>query len=278
MKIKLPRSTFNQRIILLFTEFIKIPNFSRLYNTKEQLDVFIEVLKSKIDTNFQFDKQEEFNINNIENNETIIEINTTNQNISKNRKKPQTKKENKIIPLETTICFNDDALDTLFNELKRLSINHKNCFAILLRTYLEKSLYYYISKNKLENEFITYYNKNKKENRNKKVDILTKFIKNTYNVNEDIDKEKIMNILKFNKEINFSIYSLKYMMDFIIHKNIFNERNAEKYKSTSEYLFRIKSGLDLAVHNYYTVVDIDHNRKAWKHLEPLFISLSSNTN
>ena len=39
---------------------------------------------------------------------------------------------------------------------------------------------------------------------------------------------------------------------------------------------RIKDGLDLAVHNLETIVDLGHNKKAWNHLEPLFDILSNN--
>ena len=37
-------------------------------------------------------------------------------------------------------------------------------------------------------------------------------------------------------------------------------------------------GLDLAIHNLETIVDPEHNKRAWKHLEPLFIYLSENIN
>ena len=50
------------------------------------------------------------------------------------------------------------------------------------------------------------------------------------------------------------------------------------YKNIKAYIERIKMDLDLAIHNIETIIDAEHNKRAWQHLEPLFVYLSENIN
>lgn len=83
---------------------------------------------------------------------------------------------------------------------------------------------------------------------------------------------------KFSTDKEFVDTSLKAMLDFVLKNKIVNEIDPNTYKNLKDYIERIKMGLDLAIHNLETIVDPEHNKRAWKHLEPLFIYLSENIN
>ncbi|MFK1845582.1 hypothetical protein ACIXCI_02130 [Bacteroides fragilis] len=59
---------------------------------------------------------------------------------------------NTIIPRDKEIIFDNEKLDNLFSELKTLPFDKKYSFAVLLRTYLEQSLYFFIQENDLLGE------------------------------------------------------------------------------------------------------------------------------
>ena len=68
------------------------------------------------------------------------------------------------------------------------------------------------------------------------------------------------------------------MLDYVMKSDFVNHVDTNSYKSTKDYIERIKVGLDLAIHNIETIIDLEHNKRAWKHLEPLFDFLSTNIN
>ncbi|MCS3282209.1 hypothetical protein NXV73_05665 [Bacteroides salyersiae] len=76
----------------------------------------------------------------------------------KNKTNTRKKKSNKngylnfIIYRDREIIFDNEKLDALFGELKALPIDKKYSFAVLLRAYLEQSLYFFLKENKLLGE------------------------------------------------------------------------------------------------------------------------------
>ena len=103
-------------------------------------------------------------------------------------------------------------MDNLFSELKTLPFDKKYSFAVLLRTYLEQSLYFFIQENDLLGELSDKLSDDNKKNGQKKVDTLIKYIRDVHNIDKDIDSEKCMSILKFNSNKEYSDTSLKAML------------------------------------------------------------------
>ena len=68
------------------------------------------------------------------------------------------------------------------------------------------------------------------------------------------------------------------MLDYIKNNELENHLDTNQLKNLKQFIDLIKDGLDLAVHNIETIVDLGHNKRAWKHLEPLFDILSNNLN
>jgi hypothetical protein len=276
--ILIEKSEFKKRLNYMFNEILNSNGFSREFNNEDDKIAYVKKLE----------KIPLFNLN-AEKNSEILEAKSTNerQNLedAKNkvtpRKKPrkQVQINNVIIPRDYYISFDSEKLDLLFEELKHLPIERYYSFAILIRTYLEQVLYYYIDKKGL-NE-----NMNEKIIQKRKTDSLAKikkliaFIKGTYKVNEEISEADFMRILRFEGDKDYSHSSLKIMLDYIKNnelKEIISE--STKLKSITEYIDNVKNGLDLAVHNIDYTIDVNVNRRAWNTLEPLFNALSENIN
>mgnify|MGYP006368568417 FL=1 len=164
----------------------------------------------------------------------------------------------------------------MFNELKQLPIDKIYSFAVLLRTYLEQSLYFYIKQKDLQKKLTAKTNEENEKNGLRKVELLINHLKGKYNIKDEIDSMPIMGILKFNGNKDYSNASLKIMLDYIKNNEIDDHMDINQLKNLKFYIDNIKNGLDLAVHNIETIVDLSHNKRAWNHLEPLFDILSNN--
>lgn len=276
LQILIEKPEYEKRLNYTFNEILNSDRFSREFNKEDDKIAYVKKLKEVPLFNFNAEKNSE-----------IIEAKSTSerQNLedAKNkvtqRKKPRKNIQisNVIIPRDYYISFDSEKLDLLFEELKHLPIERYYSFAILIRTYLEQVLYYYIDKKGL-NE-----NMNEKSNQKRKSDSLAKiksliaFIKGTYKVKEEISEADFMRILRFDGDKDYSNSSLKIMLDYIKNselKEIISEPT--KLKSITEYIDNVKNGLDLAVHNIDYTIDINVNRRAWNTLEPLFNALSEN--
>ncbi|MCK0201055.1 hypothetical protein [Ornithobacterium rhinotracheale] len=110
----------------------------------------------------------------------------------------------------------------------------------------------------------------------KKVTQLIEYLKNKYSIQGEVESEDIMNILRFNRNKDYSNATLKVMLDYVKNNELKNELDINQLKNLKHYIDLIKDGLDLAVHNLETMIDLEHNKRAWAHLEPLFIILSNN--
>ena len=121
-------------------------------------------------------------------------------------------------------------------------------------------------------------NAENEKNSIKKVENLIAYIKGKYTVSENIETTEIMAILRFNNKKDYSNTSLKIMLDYVKNNELENHLDTNQLKNLKHYIDRIKDGLDLAVHNIETIVDFEHNKRAWSHLEPLFDILSTNLN
>ncbi len=141
---------------------------------------------------------------------------------------------------------------------------------------MEQTLYFYIRENSLFDSLSDKTAEENQKNGLKKVEAVINYLKGKHNLSEDVNPTDLMSILKFNTSKDFSSTSLKAMLDYVIKSDFINHVDTNKYKSTKDYIERIKVGLDLAIHNIETVIDLEHNKRAWKHLEPLFDFLSNN--
>jgi len=157
-----------------------------------------------------------------------------------------------------------------------LPIDKVYSFSVLLRTYLEQSLYFFLNKNALFESLSSKTNEENEKNSLKKVKVLIGHIKGKYAVEEEIDPNQIMNILRFNGKKDYSNASLKIMLDYVKNNELENHLDTNTFKNLKHYIDNIKEGLDLAVHNIETIVDLAYNKRAWMHLEPLFDILSNN--
>lgn len=97
-----------------------------------------------------------------------------------------------------------------------------------------------------------------------------------HNVSEVISKENLMNILRFNSSKDYSNATLKIMLDYFKNNELDNFFDVQTSKNLKKYFDNIKDELDLATHNIETFIDLSHNIRAWKHLKPLFVTLSQN--
>ncbi len=151
-------------------------------------------------------------------------------------------------------------------------------FALLLRTYLEQSLYYYLKTNNLFESLSDKTNKKTIEDSGKKVSLVIDYIQNNHEVKDDINKENLMNILRFNSSKDYSNATLKIMLDYFKNHDLDNFFDVQTSKNLKKYFDNVKEELDLAAHNIETFIDLTHNKRAWNHLQPLFVTLSQNLN
>lgn len=274
--IKLPEEEFEKRIIVAFNELLNAENFSRLYNTTGDIENLIQNLEKSPNVDMTIGLDE----NNIRSNETTRQdLETAKNNVTRRRKSRKLSFDNYVIPRDKEIFFDNDKLDALFSELKGLTNEKKYSFSVLLRTYLEQSLYYFIEQNQLFEEYSNKVGQDAKKNGQAKVKTLINYLKGKHGLQEPISEDKIMTILKFNNDkADYSSASLKPMLDFVLTTKLANDMDTQTYKIVKNQIDIIKSSLDLSVHNLKYFADIESNRKAWSDLEPLFEYLSNNIN
>ncbi len=274
--INLPREEFEKRLLVVFKLLLDSDRFSRDFNKDDDKKLFIENLMKNPDFNFNIFED----LSKVESKSTTkkTDLEKEKNKITTRRQKQSKKRlyENIIIPREKEIIFDNEKLDSLFNELKNLPIDKIYSFAILLRTYLEQSLYFYIKQNNLSDKLNSKTNQENEKNGLKKIELLINHLKEKYKIKEDIESTPIMGILKFNANKEFSNASLKVMLDYVKNNELDDHLDSNQLKNLKFYIDNIKNGLDLAVHNIETIVDLSHNKRAWTHLEPLFDILSNN--
>lgn len=274
--INLPREEFEKRILVVFKILLDSERFSRDFNKDDDKKIFIDNLKK--DSNFNLDIIEEASI--VESKSSLKRISLEeekNKTVTRTRRRSRKKLyDNLIIAREKEIIFDNEKLDTLFSELKHLPIDKVYSFAVLLRTYLEQSLYFYLKENNLLENLSLKTNEESRKNGLKKIETLISHIKGKYKVQGKIETAPIMGILKFDGNKDYSNASLKIMLDYVKNNELDNHLDANQLKNLKLYIDNVKNELDLAVHNIETIIDLSHNKRAWKHLEPLFDVLSNN--
>ncbi|MGB7841178.1 MAG: hypothetical protein WBL21_00195 [Salinimicrobium sp.] len=272
--INIPREEFEKRVLAVFELLIDAERFSRDFNNESDKKRFVDRLKD----NRKFD----FNVK-TDNGETKSRTTDKKADLEKEKNKKTTRRKKRskkskyqtcIIPRDQEVVFDHEKLDSLFSELKGLSITNVYSFSLLLRTYLEQSLYFYLREKSLLDKVGEKVAEENEKNGLKKVESLTQHISGKYSVTETIATEPIMKILRFNGSKEYSNTSLKSMLDYVMKNVVVNNLDVQEYKNLKDYVERIKSGLDLAVHNIETIVDFNHNKRAWKHLSPLFEIMS----
>lgn len=195
--IKLPEEEFEKRVIVAFNELLNAENFSRLYNTTGDIENLIQNLEKSPDVDMTIGLDE----NNTRSNETTRQdLETAKNNVTRRRKSRKISFDNYVIPRDKEIFFDNDKLDALFSELKGLTNDKKYAFSVLLRTYLEQSLYYFIEQNQLFEEYSNKVGQDAKKNGQAKVKTLINYLKGKHDLQEPISEDEIMNILKFNND------------------------------------------------------------------------------
>ena len=272
--IHLPQEEFEKRLLEVFQIIIDADRFSRDFNNDLDKQNFIQKLSQNPTFDLSASKEQKTES---KTSKKKTDLEAQKRKITVRRKKSKKKSyEVRIISLDKEVVFDNDKLDGLFYELKYLPIDKKYSFAVLLRTYLEQSLYFYLKEKGLFDDLDVKANEAHEKNNLKKIDTLVDYLKGKYSLDQDIDKTEIMNILKFNNKRDYSNASLKIMLDYVKNNELENHLDTNQLKNLKHYIDRIKDGLDLAVHNIETIVDLEHNKKAWQHLEPLFDILSTN--
>tara|TARA_R110002124_G_scaffold17532_3_gene73484 strand:- start:369365 stop:370927 length:1563 start_codon:yes stop_codon:yes gene_type:complete len=273
--ISLPREEFEKRLLVVFKILIDAERFSRDFNREEDKQKFIADLENNPDFDFTSTSESTGTSKKAEERANLEE---EKKKVTPRRRKRSKKKkyETSIIPRDKEVIFDHEKLDELFSELKSLFFYNKNSFAVLLRSYLEQSLYYYLKQNSLLESLSEKTNEQNHKNGLKKVTTVIEHIKGKYGIADEIDPTPIMSILRFNSEKDYSNASLKIMLDYVKNNELDDHLDTNQLKSLKHYIDRIKDGLDLAVHNIETFVDAEHNKRAWVHLEPLFDILSTN--
>lgn len=275
--IKIEKEEFEKRLLYVFNEMIQAKGFSREFNNEEDKVTYVDKLKQ----NPIFDFKSKENIENVES-RGVAERKNLDEEKAKitSRKKNRKKSElnNFIVPRDCYLVFEHEKLDLLFDELKFLPIERYYSFAILIRTYLEQVLFYYIDKRNLSENLNEKNNQKRKSDGLAKINTLITFLKGKYNIKDEIDTADFMRILRFEGDKEYAS-SLKTMLDYIKNhelKEIISE--AAKLKSITDYIDNVKNGLDLAVHDIHYTIDLNVNRRAWNTLQPLFAALQKNIN
>jgi len=274
--INLPIEEFENRILLVFKRILDADRFSREFNREEEKAAYIKNLKK--------DSSIDIAVDLLEDQITKGKTSTKRANLDaeKNkitiRKKRRTKHSElfmRIIPSETEVSFNNDKLDTLFYELKSLSNDKLYSFAVLLRSYLEQTLNYYVQKKGLIDDISIKTNEKRQKDTDAKISTLTNYLKGKFGLNDGLDNEEIKRILRFTTDKTYSEISLKILLDYFLN-NILNNiiTDSAILRNTKVYVENVKNELDLAVHNLQFTVDLSHNKRAWNSLFPIFEALS----
>ncbi|MBP4139793.1 hypothetical protein EV143_11723 [Flavobacterium chryseum] len=274
--INIPREEFDKRLLIIFKIIIDSERFSREFNKEDDKKEFVKKLKANADFNLSVPEKQS-----VVSKATKQKSNLDEEKAKINQRRKKAIKNTffeRVIPKDTDIYFNNDKLDSLFLELKSLPNEKFYSFALLLRTYLEQSLYYYLKTNDLFESLSDKTSKKTIEDSGKKVSLVIDYIKNNHGVQDTISKDNLMNILRFNSSKDYSNASLKIMLDYFKNYELDNFFDVQTSKNLKKYFDNVKEELDLAVHNIETFVDLTHNKRAWKHLEPLFVTLSENLN
>ncbi|WP_426429657.1 hypothetical protein ACPX19_08925 [Winogradskyella sp. HB-48] len=276
LKISIPQEEFEKRLLEVFKILIDSERFSRDFNKDDDKKKFVDRLNANSKFDFSLTKEEKAESKSSQKKSDLEEK----KKMTTRRRKRSRKKsyENRIIMGDKEIIFDNEKLDGLFFELKHLPIDKIYSFAVLLRTYLEQSLYFYLKEKELFDDLSIKTNAENEKNNLKKIDNLIAYLKGKYSIEDEIESTEIMTILRFNNKKDYSSTSLKIMLDYVKNNELENHLDTNQLKNLKHYIDRIKDGLDLAVHNIETIVDLEHNKRAWQHLEPLFDILSNNLN
>lgn len=273
--INIPKEEFEKRLLVVFKRLLDAERFSRDFNKEDDKKRYLEDLKSNPLFDFTVSYDNKSSKGKTSEERSNLEEEKNKVTTRRRKKSKRSAFDNVIIPRDLNLTFDNGKLDELFEELKNLPIDRKYSFAILLRTYLEQSLYYYLDKRSLFDTVAQKSNEEREKNGLAKVKTLISYLKGKYSIEDNIDSGPIMTILKFNASSEFS-QSLRVMLDYVKNNELDNHLDAAQLKNVKHYIDRIKDGLDLAVHNLNTMVDVEHNRRAWIHLFPLFDILSKN--
>lgn len=277
LNIYLPREEFEKRLLIIFKILIDAERFSRDFNNENDKKRFVENLRKT--SEFDFTISEKKSITKGKKASERKDLENEKSKVT-SRTKNKSKKNSyfsAIIPGDKEIVFDNEKLDGLFAELKSLPLDKRYSFALLIRTYLEQSIYFYLKEKKLLEKVNLKIQEKKQKDNEAKVDTLIKYLIGKYSISKlDINKEKITEILKFKHSNGYIDITLKGMLEYIKNNELDNYLDAITLRNLKQYIDLVKNDLDLAVHNIQTIIDLESNKRAWKHLEPLFDILSNN--
>lgn len=275
--VNIPDDEFQKRCTYIFEQIINTSAFSREFGNKEQKKIYLENLNKNPDFDFTVE-------NKLQNTKSISSEKKTQNDILKttNSNKPHkniTSLNNfyYILP-EEDLNFNDEKIDTLFQELKTLQKNKAYSFAILLRTYLEQLLFLYLTRKKLFDSVGLAIRIKKEDYNLKKIENLESYLKQNCNLQSNLDKDAVAAILGFKTKGEFDNSSLGTMLEYTINHKLKDLLSSNEFRNQKNYLISVKDGLDLAVHNIDFIIDKGHNIRAWKTLFKFFKAIEFDLN
>lgn len=274
--VDIPDEEFQKRCAYIFEQILNTTAFSREFGNKEQKKTYIENLNKNSEFDFTVEKK-------LHNTKSVSSEKKAHNDTLKNSISTTAKSNKNLssvhnfyyIQSEEELNFNDEKIDTLFQELKTLQKNKAYSFAILLRTYLEQLLFLYLTRKKLfENVGQTV--RIKKEDYNlKKVENLESYLNKNYDLEFNLDKDAVLGLLGFKIKAEFDNSSLGTMLEYTINFILKDLSSSNEFRNQKNYLNSVKDGLDLAVHNIDFVIDKAHNIRAWKTLFKFFKAIET---
>ncbi|MCK0201056.1 hypothetical protein [Ornithobacterium rhinotracheale] len=147
--IGLPQEEFEIRLLEVFKILIDAERFSRDFNKEEDKKQFISKLFGDPKFDFSVTPTSEKSKGQSSKKKSDLEEKKNNVTHRTKRTNRRNSYQERIIPLNCKIIFGNQKLDNLFEELKQLPLDKKYSFAVLLRTYLEQSLYFYLKEKNL---------------------------------------------------------------------------------------------------------------------------------
>lgn len=277
LEIYLPREEFEKRLLAIFRMLVDAERFSRDFNNDNDKRRFVENLRKTPEFDFTVLEKKSIFKGKKANERKDLEDEKSKVNPRRRNRSKKNSYFSAIIPGDKEIVFDNEKLDELFAELKSLPLDKRYSFALLIRTYLEQSIYFYLKeKGLLENVSLKIQEKKQKDNE-AKIESLVRYLAGKFSISKEaVDKDKIMEILKFKHSEGYVDVTLKGMLEYIKNNELNNYLDATTLRNLKQYIDLVKNDLDLAVHNIKTIIDLESNKRAWKHLEPLFEILSNN--
>lgn len=269
VSLNIDKKEFHKRLIAVIEYIDQSENFSREFNKTEDKISVIEKIKNAND--FDYGSK---NANQEKSSSQKKEKDTKKEKSKNNHRKRRGRKRiEKIIDPDYNPDIGDDKLHDLFEELKNTRTEHVNTFAILLRTYLEQLLFYYIQEKALVDDLNDHVSNKSVEKRKRQLekDLFKNFFEKKLKVSlSTSDKDNIYNIIGVKrKSKNDFFLTLQPMLEFTISRLLEGQMSPERLLVVKSEIQDSKNKTNLTIHNYYYHTNKDKNKTMWKHFKHL---------